>query len=98
MNEFTLMERMDFLNAHTQLLDIPPDEGTCMTVFLREPEYVFGCLGFLTSRPVRRGVIWLGASLSALAVILAPLLLLLHRTTSTLVGQTLFLVICAWIF
>jgi hypothetical protein len=59
---------------------------------------MFGCLGFLTARPVRRGIIWLGAGLSALSLVLAPLLLLFHRTTPVLVGQAVFLVICAWIF
>jgi hypothetical protein len=69
-----------------------------MTVFLREPEYLFGCLGFLTTRAVRRGIIWFGVALSALAVILAPTLLLFHRTTPSLVGQTFFLVICSRLF
>jgi hypothetical protein len=69
-----------------------------MTIFLREPEYMFGCLGFLTARPVRRGIIWLGVALSALAVSLAPTLLIFHRTTPALVGQAIFLVICAWLF
>ena len=69
-----------------------------MKVFLREPEHVFGCLGFLTARKIRHGTIWFGAALSALAVILAPTLLLLHRTTPSLVGQTILLVLCAWFF
>jgi hypothetical protein len=59
---------------------------------------MFGCLGFLTARPVRRGIIRLGVGLSALSLVLAPLLLLFHRTTPVLVGQAVFLVICAWIF
>ena len=69
-----------------------------MTIFLREPEYVFGCLGFLTARKMRRGIIWIGAALSALTVILAPTLLLFHCTTPSLVAQTIFLVFCAWFF
>jgi len=69
-----------------------------MTIFLREPEYLFGCFGFLTARAVRRGIVWFGMALSALAMIIAPTLLLLHRTTPSLVGQTVFLVICAWLF
>ena len=69
-----------------------------MTIFLREPEYLFGCLGFLTTRAVRRGIIWISVTLSALAVTVAPALLLFHRSTPSLVGQTIFLVISAWLF
>jgi hypothetical protein len=69
-----------------------------MTLFLSEPEYVFGCLGFLTAKPVRRSVIWVGALLSGLTVILGPLLLLFRHTTPPIVGQTMFAVICAWLF
>jgi hypothetical protein len=59
---------------------------------------MFGCLGFLTAKPVRRCIIWLGMALSFLAVVAASLLLLFHHTTPALVGQSIFLVICAWVF
>jgi hypothetical protein len=69
-----------------------------VTVFLREPEYLFGCLGFIIARTCRRGIISLGAAFSALAAVLALTLLLLHHSTPTLVGQMIFLVVCAWVF
>jgi len=59
---------------------------------------LFGCLGFIITRAVRRSVILLGASLSALAVVLALTLFLLRHSTPTLIGQMIFLVGCAWVF
>ena len=69
-----------------------------MTIFLREPEYLFGCLGFITVKSLRRGIVLLGAAFSTLAAVLALTLLLLHYSTPTLVGQMIFLVVCAWLF
>ena len=69
-----------------------------MSIFLKEPEYLFGCLGFATAPFWRRGVVRLGAGLSALATVLAVVLLVVRYSTPGLVGQMMFLVVCAWLF
>ena len=69
-----------------------------MTIFLQEPEYLLGCLGFMMPRPLRHAIISLGAFFSALAAVLAPAFLLLHYSTPSLIGQMILLMICAWIF
>jgi len=69
-----------------------------MTLFLQEPEYVFGCLGFVSSKEMRRVIVWVGAGVTALAVTSAPMLLLWHHTTPSRVVQTIIQVLAAWIY
>lgn len=59
---------------------------------------MFGCLGFVISQSWRRGVVRLGAVLSGLAAVLALALLVLRHSTPSLIGQMIFLVVCAWVF
>ncbi len=40
----------------------------------------------------------MGAGLSALATVLAVVLLVFHYSTPSLIGQMMFLVVCAWLF
>jgi hypothetical protein len=68
-----------------------------MSIFLKEPDYVFGCLGFATTPAWRRGVVRLGAGLSALATVLAVVLLALRYSTPSLIGQMMFLVAGSWL-
>jgi hypothetical protein len=69
-----------------------------VSIFLQEPEYLLGCFGFIVARSLRRGVVYFGAVLSALAAVLALALLVFHRSTPMLIGQMLFLEVCAWVF
>src|SRR3974390_328445 len=68
-----------------------------MSIFLKEPDYIFGCLGFATAPPWRRGVVRLGAGLSALAAVLAVVQLAFRYSPPSLIGQMMFLVVCAWL-
>jgi hypothetical protein len=69
-----------------------------MAIFLDEPEYTFRWIGFLTASHVRRLILKLAAALS-LGIIAVDLVLLLFRaSTLVLIGQSIFLVVCSWIF
>jgi hypothetical protein len=69
-----------------------------MSIFLKEPDYIFGCLGFATAPSWRRGVVRLGFGLSALAAVLAVVLLALPYSSPSLIGEMAFLVVCSWVF
>jgi hypothetical protein len=69
-----------------------------MTIFLDEPDYVLGCLGFITAKRVRNFFIKVGIGLSASIALIDAALFLSHRSKPILIGQSVFLMLCAWTF
>lgn len=68
-----------------------------MAVFLDEPEYVFGCLGFITTSPVRRFVIRVAVALSVIIAAMLLVISVMQGRPPGLTGQTLGLVALSWI-
>jgi hypothetical protein len=67
-----------------------------MAIFLNEPRYAWGCLGFYTDRLLGRRIAQVGAVISGLAVI-AALVGRLSATSDSHWAQALFLVVAAWV-
>ena len=68
-----------------------------MAVFLDEPDYVFGCPGFITTSPVRRFVIRVAAALSVIVAATLLVISVMHGRPPDLTGQALGLVALSWI-
>ena len=69
-----------------------------MTIFLNEPEYIFRWIGFLTVTHVRRLILKLAAALSVGIIAVDLVLLLFRASTLVLINQSIFLVVCSWVF
>jgi hypothetical protein len=69
---------------------------TTMTVFLDQPRYWLGCIGFFTSRYWGTRILWIGAAISLVAVLVSAFSWIALDAPRN-VAQALFLVVSAWL-